>query len=123
MPVLFVNNCATLLDDTYETEYLASPFEMMKYGETVDMTPRNLGGDRGLYVDEEYLPFWWDNGKLYYNIEKYNEEDIEELGRFELKSPTPNDIWETSYLYQMGKKEVPSEIPILELRKVLDMIP
>ena len=34
---------------------------MMKHGETVDMTPKNLGGDEGLYVDEEYLPFWWDN--------------------------------------------------------------
>ena len=30
---------------------------MMKHGATVDMIPKNLGGDGGLYVDEEYLPF------------------------------------------------------------------
>ena len=41
---------------------------MIKHGVTVAMAPRNLGGDGGLYVDEEYLPFWWDNEKLYYNI-------------------------------------------------------
>ena len=66
---------------------------MMKHGETVDMTPRNLGGDAGLYIEEEYLLFWWDNEKLYYNIKKNNEDDIEELERFEINSTTPNDIW------------------------------
>ena len=43
------------------------------------MTPRNLGGGGGLYVYEEYLSFWLDNEKLYYNIEEPTEEDIEEL--------------------------------------------
>ena len=67
----------------------------MKHGATVDMTHRNLGGDGGLYVNEEYLPFWWYNENIYYNIEKPTAEDIEELDRFELNSPTPNNIWET----------------------------
>ena len=31
------------------------------------------------YVDEEYPLFWWDNENLYYNIDKPNEEDFEEL--------------------------------------------
>ena len=67
---------------------------MEKHGATVDMTPRNLGGDGGLYVDEEYLPFWWDNEKLYYNIEKPTEEELEELESFNINLPTPNNIWE-----------------------------
>ena len=92
-------NYATLLDDTYETEYLAAPFEMMKHGATVDMTPMNLGGGGGLYVTEEYLSFWWDNEKLYYIIEKPNEEFLEELEIFEINSPTLNDIWEKSSPY------------------------
>ena len=58
---------------------------MTKHGARVDMTHRNLVGDGGLYVDEEYLPFWWDNEKLYYNIQKPTEENIEELESFELK--------------------------------------
>ena len=52
LPILFVMNCVTLLDDTDEIESLDLPFDTMKHGETVDMTPRNLGGDGGLYVDE-----------------------------------------------------------------------
>ena len=48
----------------------------MKHGSTVHMKPRNLGHDGSLYVDEEYLPFWWDNENIYYNIEKPTEEDI-----------------------------------------------
>ena len=66
---------------------------MMKYGATVDMTPRNLGDDGGLYVYEEYLPFSQDNVNIYYNIQAHTEEDIEELESFEIHSPTPNDIW------------------------------
>ena len=49
---------------------------MIKHGTTVDMTPRNLGGDGGLYFDEEYLQIGWDNENLYYNIEKHTEEDL-----------------------------------------------
>ena len=46
---------------------------MIIHGATVDMTPRNLSGDGGLYVDEEYLPFFLDNEKAYYNSDKLNE--------------------------------------------------
>ena len=52
LPVLPVMNYATLLDDTDETESLVVPFEMMKYGETFDMTPKIIVGERGLYVDK-----------------------------------------------------------------------
>ena len=58
---------------------------MMKHGATVDMKHRNMVGDGSLYVDEEYPPFWQDNEKLYYNIQKPTEEDIEKLESFELK--------------------------------------
>ena len=48
MPVLLLMNHATLLYDPYGTEPLYVPFGMVKHGATVDMTPRNLGGDGGL---------------------------------------------------------------------------
>ena len=57
---------------------------MMKQGATVDITPINLGGDGGLYVNEEYIPFWWDNEKLYYNIYITTEEEHEELESFDI---------------------------------------
>ena len=90
---------------------------MMKHGATVDMTPRNLVDDVGLYVNEDYLPFLWDNENIHYNIEKPTEEDLEELESFELNSPPPDDIWETSSPHQTGKKKVPSGITISEWRK------
>ena len=68
LPVLIVMNYATLLDDSNETEFLSVPFDMIKNGATVDMKLKKLGGDGGLYVDEEYLPFWWDSENLYFNI-------------------------------------------------------
>ena len=73
LSVKLVINYANLLDDPYETEYLALTFEMMKYGKTFDMIPNNPGGDVGLYIDEEYITFWCDNENLYYNKEKRNE--------------------------------------------------
>ena len=72
-------NYSTLLDDPDETEYLYVPFEMTKHGAAVDMTPMNLGCYGVLYVDVEYLPFWWDSKNIYYNIEKPTEEDLKEL--------------------------------------------
>ena len=51
MTILLVMNYSTLLDDTYEIESLALIVEMIKHGEKDDMTPRNLGGDGGLYFD------------------------------------------------------------------------
>ena len=69
----------------------------MKHGGTVDIKPRNLSHDGSLYVDEEYFLFWWDNENIYYNIDKPTEEDLKELESFEINSPKPNDIWETSF--------------------------
>ena len=57
LTVLHMMNYVTLLDDPDETKSFDVHFDMMKHGATVDMTHRNLGGDGGLYVDEEYLPF------------------------------------------------------------------
>ena len=84
---------------------------MMEYGETFDMTPRNLGVDGGLYSDEEYLSIWWDNKNIYYNIEKPTEEDLRELERFELNSPKPNDIWGTSSPHQTGNEKFHQTYP------------
>ena len=66
-------NYATFLDDPNDIESLAVTFETKKYGETVDATTRILGGNGGLFVDEEYILFCWYHENLYYNIEKPTE--------------------------------------------------
>ena len=47
LTILLVMNYATFLDYPNETESLSASFDMIKNGVTVDMKPRNLGGDGG----------------------------------------------------------------------------
>ena len=123
LTVLLVINYYALLDDVNGTESSDIYFEMMKRVSAVDMKPSNLGSYGGLYVDEEYLPFLWENKNIYNNTEKPTGEDLEELYIFDINSLTPNDIRETLSTHQTGNGKVPSHLPISEGRKLLDMIP
>eukprot|EP00957_Ditylum_brightwellii_P202325 15329661-Ditylum_brightwellii.AAC.1 len=78
---------ATLNEDENENESLVVPFEMMKHGIHVDLVPKKLGGEGKICVDEECIPFEWDDKKLFWKISKPNEEDLESLEKFELNSP------------------------------------
>ena len=50
LTLLLVMKYVTFLNDTNETEFLAVTFEIKKET-TVDMKPRDLGGDGCLHVD------------------------------------------------------------------------
>ena len=89
MPVLLVINYAALIDDPNECESLIVPFEMMRHGIQCDLTPRNLGGEGCMLVDEECFNFGWDEEKLFLSILKPDDKDMEELECFELNSPLP----------------------------------
>ena len=52
-PVIFEVNSATLIEDNNEFESLLVPFEMMKHGIQVDMTPLKYGGKGAIVVDGE----------------------------------------------------------------------
>ena len=43
VPILFIMNYATLVDDPNEMESLCVPFALMHHGIKVDITPPNLG--------------------------------------------------------------------------------
>ena len=105
-----------------ETQPLVFPFNMMKHGEKVDMAPMNLGGDKRLYVYEEYLPFYWYNEKLYYNIQKTTEEYLEQLESSEINSSTLNYIKETTYPHQTVNTKCHQTYPSQNGEK-LDTIP
>ena len=45
-------------------EYIAVPFYMMRYGVTVDFTPRTLGGEGDFFVDKEHPNFWMKNENI-----------------------------------------------------------
>eukprot|EP00957_Ditylum_brightwellii_P155088 11805589-Ditylum_brightwellii.AAC.2 len=56
-PVIIVLNHATLVEDDEELDSLVVPFDLMRHGIKVDLTPHNLGDVRAMYVEDEYMPF------------------------------------------------------------------
>ena len=121
-PVLFVINYATMIDDDDELESLAAPFQSMKHGVTVDLTPTRYGGTGKLKVDGQEFPFAFDGEKLYYKIEKPNEEDLDLLECFELTSPLPDDDFPVNPR-RNKKKTTHEDTPIIEWRKRLAWAP
>jgi hypothetical protein len=56
LPVILILNYATLNEDPEERESLVVPFEMMRHGIEMDLTPVCLGGTGSMVLqDEEFL--------------------------------------------------------------------
>jgi hypothetical protein len=120
-PVLFGLNYATLVDDPTEHESLVVPFDMMRHGIPMDMTPATLGGTGGMTIDDEFFPFEFDEEKLFWEISKPNREELDTLEFFELTSPYPAII---NNVYRRPKSKItPSPVPMSEWRKRLGNIP
>lgn len=120
VPVLFVVNYASLIEDEDENESLIVPFDMMRHGIVLDLNPPQHGGSCGMHHEEEFLPFQYDEEKLYFNISKPSKEDLEELECFELNSPYPSF---TTTTRRNKKKLLPEDVPMEEWRKRLAMLP
>eukprot|EP00957_Ditylum_brightwellii_P139959 10664765-Ditylum_brightwellii.AAC.2 len=76
-PILLAVNYATLNDDGDENESLIVPFEMMRHGISIDLIPKQFGGEGGMMVEDEDIPFKWDGGELFLKIAKPNEGELE----------------------------------------------
>ena len=63
-PVIICMNYATLIDDNDELESLSVPFNSMRLGLKVGMTPRCHGGVPGFELDGELFEFDYDDEKL-----------------------------------------------------------
>ena len=118
LPVLFIMNYATLVDDPNESESLCVPFAMMAHGISIDITPTIYGGTGGIKIVDQFFPFNFDGEKLFYSISMPTEEDIHTLEAFELTSPLPE-----AHVHRLGKRIVPGSIPITEWQKRLAMVP
>ena len=124
VPVIFVVNYATLNEDPDEKESLIVPFEVMRHGHVVDLTPKDLDGEGAMWVDEEYMPFVWDQEKLFFRIEKPNEGELGELEIFELNTPTPDEAFRSHYTSRRRKKlTLPADLPFSEWEKRLALLP
>ena len=108
MPTLLALNYATLVEDPDESESLAIPFDMMRHGIKVDLTPPQHGGKCGMLYDEDFLPFQYDEEKLYVNITKPTDDDLDQLEWFELNNPYP---FLNKTVRRRKKKVLPGDIP------------
>ena len=81
----------------------------MAHGIQADMVPKKFGGKQGLIIDETFVPLNFDGEKLFFNISRPTEKEIEALERFELTSPKPVDV-----IGRARKKKIMSEVPLLE---------
>ena len=118
-PVLIGMNYATLILDENKLKSLCVPFEMMRHGIKIDLTPTTLGGTGKMQIDGNELKLDFDEEKLFWDISMPSDEDMETLEFFELNSPYPNH-----HAIRRGSKiTLPEDIPMVEWRKRLGMVP
>ena len=87
---------------------------MIRHGVKCDLTPQKLGGEGGIIVEDEFIPMVFDDEKLFINIAKPDEIDLEELEFFELNSPAPPNIWEPIINHRAHEKILPGNLPLSE---------
>ena len=69
-PIILLQNNATLINDENEMESLCVPFKCMEHGIKIDMVPTKYGGLGGMTVEGDFIPFEFDNEKLFIKIQK-----------------------------------------------------
>jgi hypothetical protein len=119
-PVIFEVNHATLIKDQGEFESLVVPFEMMKHGIKVDMTPSKYGGTNSISICGEVIPYIYDDEKLFWEISKPTQDDLDTLRWIEL---TPPVLLGENRARRIMKEKKPHNIPWVEWRKRLAMLP
>ena len=93
----------------------------MKHGVKIDMIPSKYGGTGAIKIDDEVLPYLFDDEKLYWKISKPTQDDMDVLRWFELTPP--NILGETRIRRQSKKALMPHGIPWEEWQRRLGMLP
>ena len=61
----------------------------MSHGVNIDMTPKLFGGEQQLTIENQNIPMNFDGEKLFFNISKPTQHDMNTLEAFKLTSPYP----------------------------------
>ncbi len=122
-PIILILNYVSLLDDNDEHESLLQPFTSMKHGIRMDLTPTLYGGESGMQVDGQFIPFEFDGEKLFLNIERPTWEDMEYFDIFELTSPFDEGLLQKVVPRRNKKKLTHEDIPLVEWRRRLALLP
>jgi hypothetical protein len=118
--VIFEVNYATLIKDEHEYESLLVPFEMMRHGVKVDMVLPKYGGTGSISINDESLTFLFDDEKLYWEISKPSQDDLDTLKWFELNPPA---LLGETHIRRCKQSDMPHNIPWEEWRHHLAMLP
>ena len=116
--ILLQINYATLIDDPNEFESLFVPFESMKHGIKFNFTPAEVGGEPGMKIEDDFIPFNFDSEKLFVDIIHPSESDLHNLQIFELTSLFPPSVTTR----RKKSTTMPGDLPMIEWRKCLAMM-
>ena len=84
---------ACYIEDVEQTESLLHPFQAMEHGVRFDTTPRirkginDYTGLQRMNIEERNFDIQFDGHKMYINIRRPTDEDLQKLEIFELTSP------------------------------------
>jgi len=122
-PVLFVMHHATLVVDENEKESLHVPFQSMRHGIKFDLTPKIHGGKCNMTIEQEDFPIKFDGEKIFFNIEKPTQEELDCYDCYELTSEAEmSKMWEQR-VRRKSKKRTHEGIPLAEWRRRLALAP
>eukprot|EP00957_Ditylum_brightwellii_P012899 974709-Ditylum_brightwellii.AAC.1 len=96
---------------------------MMKHNIHVDLMPQCFRGKGAINVDEEHLPFEWDDEKLFCKISKPTKEELESLEILKLNSLLHDMAFESGTCQRKKKQRSPTDISMKEWRKRFAMLP
>jgi len=122
-PVLFVMHYATLVVDENEKESLHVPFQSMRHGIKFDLIPKIHGGKCNMAIEQEEFPIKFDGEKIFFNIEKPTQEELDRYDCYELTSEAEmSKIWEQR-VRRKSKKTTHEGIPLAKWRRRLVLAP
>jgi len=107
----------TLVVDENEKESLHVPFQSMRHGIKFDLTPTIHGGKCNMTIEQEDFPIKFDGEKIFFNIEKPTQEEVNRYDCYELTSEAEmSKIWEQR-VRRKNKKPTHEGIPLAEWRR------
>ncbi|MGH7954924.1 MAG: hypothetical protein ACREOZ_03095, partial [Gloeomargaritales cyanobacterium] len=77
--VVILMNHVTYLNDSSQTESLLQPFQANRHGVRTDLTPFLQGGKQSMVVEDVTLPFEFDGEKMFWNIRKPSQHNLDRL--------------------------------------------
>ena len=132
-PFLLIMNQSCYYNDEEQDESLCLPFQAMQHEVTFDLTPhtqRTIDGGKGtqqIVLAEKEIPLEYDGRKLFLNIRRPSNEELELLPSYELTSPDdfiPDDnIKNRRKSNQILQHKYPGSLTLDEWRDRLALAP